>query len=257
MFVHIDGQPFFVNSFGEGGTPLVVHSGWIGTWEDWAPQLEAVSTTRRVVGYDHRGAGRTPGQASEISRARLVDDLLAVLDTLGIDRCVVGGFSSGTQVVLEAVGTAPERFAGMVLMCPGGAAEANSAFLDLLATDFDAAIEGFLDRCLPEAAVEDVTHVRKWAHDVLHQANPDQAVALMRHLLGSPWSLAHPREIEVPTLIVQGDLDPMSPPEYGLTLAASLKEARQVVLPGAGHLLAFTRAEEATAAMLDFLAEVG
>lgn len=90
MFMPVRDRLFFVPSFGAGGTPFLAHSGWIGTWEDWQPQLAAVSRSRRAIGYDHRGTGRTGGPAADFSFGALVDDVFDVMDGLGIDRCILG-----------------------------------------------------------------------------------------------------------------------------------------------------------------------
>jgi pimeloyl-ACP methyl ester carboxylesterase len=125
MFIGIGGRQVFMVDLGAGGLPFVAHSGWVGTWEDWEPPLAALSRTRRAVGFDHRGAGRTGGEPEHISFSALVDDLVALLDGLGITRCALGGFSNGNRVVQEAVARQPDRYAGLVLMCPSETPEAN------------------------------------------------------------------------------------------------------------------------------------
>ena len=253
MFVEVQRRQVFAVDMGEGGLPFVAHSGWIGTWEDWEPQLAALSRSRRALGFDHRGAGRTGGDPSGVSLDALVDDLTDLLDALGIDRCVLGGFSSGNRVVQEAVVRQPERFAALVLMCPYEVPAPDEGFLGLLRADHPAAIEVFLDMCLPEP---DQDHVRRWARDVLLQADSQQAVALLQTLCGPTVATERPGTLTLPTLIVQGDADPFSPVAYGETLVAALPAAEQVVVPG-GHLIAQTRPHETTAPIVEFLDRLG
>lgn len=255
VFISVGGRQTFVMDVGSGGEAVVLHSGWIGTWEDWAPQLAALSRQRRVVAFDHRGAGRTCGAPDEVSIERLVDDLFDVLDALAVDRCVLGGFSTGSQVVQHALHRSPQRFSALLLMCPSGDAAPDPAFLALLEADFDAAIRQFLTACLPEAAEQNVEPVRKWAHDVLHQSDSASAVHLLRAMMSPSPAIAGVRLPDVPVLVLQGDADPFSPVEYGRLLAERFPSAgRHHVLHGAGHLLAMTRPQETLDAMERFLA---
>lgn len=250
MFIEVGERQVFMVDMGNGALPFVAHSGWVGTWEDWEPQLAALSRTRRAVGFDHRGAGRTGGDPAAVTFEALVDDLIALLDALGISRCALGGFSSGNRVVQEAVARQPDRYAGLVLMCPHEAPEANEGFIGLLHSDHDAGIEAFLDMCLPEA---DSDHVRGWAREVLHQSSAEQAVSLLRALSGPTVATERPGTLALPTLVVQGDADPLSPVAYGERLVAAIPGAKQVVVPG-GHLIAQTRPEATASPMTDFLA---
>ncbi|HEV7192959.1 MAG TPA: alpha/beta fold hydrolase [Jatrophihabitantaceae bacterium] len=163
---------------GAGDDAVVLHSGWIGTWEDWAPQLSALSRGQRVVAFDHRGVGRTPCETGEFGVDRLAEDLLEVIETLEVGRCVLGGFSTGSQVLQRALSQAPDQFCALILMCPSGDAAPDAAFLDMLRSDFDTAIDMFVQACLPEAVHEDVAAVRKWVAVDWADAN-GQAVAVL------------------------------------------------------------------------------
>ncbi len=251
MFLEIDGRQVFAVDAGRGEVPVVLHSGWIGTWEDWLPQVEALSRVTRVVAYDHRGAGRSPCAPEAITLDALVADLVGVLDAAGIDRCVVGGFSSGSSVVLEALNRVPARFLGCILMCPVDP-DPDPRFMALLARDFDAAMHAFLDLCLPEAAERDVASVRRWAWDVLHQSGPDEAARLME-VLRAPPDRATRRPSTVPGAIVVGAADPMSDASTLPRWQALLPQAPATVVPDAGHLAAFTAAHAVNAPMLELV----
>lgn len=255
MFRVIDGRSILVVDVGAGELPVVLHSGWIGSWEDWLPQVEALSRRTRVVAFDHRGAGRSPVAADQISRDALVEDLFAVLADAGIERCVLGAFSSGAAVVLQAAAERPQTVAGIALMCPVFP-EATADFEALLAADFDAGIDAFLDLCLPEARHRDVSAVRRWASDVLHQSGPEQAVRLLQTMrpAGAAEEIA---PLEVPGVIVIGAEDPMSDEGTLPRWTRLLPRARTEVVPRAGHLVAFTDPAPVNAALVALLDELG
>ena len=86
----------------------------------WQGQLDAFSSTRRVVAYDRRGFGKTLPVDERYSN---VDDLWAVMDDLDVDRAVLVGCSQGGRIALDATLAQASRVAGLVLVAAaiGGA----------------------------------------------------------------------------------------------------------------------------------------
>jgi pimeloyl-ACP methyl ester carboxylesterase len=169
MFKLIAGHRFFTIDLGSGSRTFFAHNGRIGTYEDWLPTLEVMSKRWRVVSYDHRGAGETTVPIEEITATALVDDIFRVMDAMEINRCVLGGFSSGTGFTVRAALRNPSRFVGLVLMNgaagvrPPNAAPAPprrppSAWPGETHT---ARMRWFIEQCTPEPNVE---HIRRWGH---------------------------------------------------------------------------------------------
>ena len=114
MSFDIDGNKVFALSVGAGPRTIPAHSGWIGNFEDWIATLAPLSERWRTVVYDHRGAGETVVSPERISHEALVDDVFRVMDAMGIERCVMAGFSRGSVTALRAVMRSPERFDGLL-----------------------------------------------------------------------------------------------------------------------------------------------
>src|SRR5690242_1521016 len=144
MFFDVAGRKLYGVAFGAGSHTFLAHSGWSGTWEDWQPQFESLSDKYRVVGYDHRGAGYTDAKVEDITLDGLVDDIFGVMDNLQLEKCVLGGFSTGVRVALLAALKHPERFEGLVLMCGSNptrtqrSPEALAGFTQMLRKNFEA-----------------------------------------------------------------------------------------------------------------------
>lgn len=251
VFVRVRDRDVFVVDVGVGDLPVVLHSGWIGTWEDWLPQIEALSRVTRVIAYDHRGTGRTVATPDEITHDGLVRDLFDLLDVTGIHRCVVGGFSSGASVVTDAITARPDRFAGVLLMCPVFP-DPDPNFLSLLDSDLDGTIELFLDLCFPEAAHRDVSSTRRWAHSVLHQSSAENAVQLMLALQAA-HAMDQYAPVALPTAIVMGSDDPMSNENHLGAWTRLFPDARVTTIPRAGHIVAFTAPDAVNRAFLDLV----
>jgi pimeloyl-ACP methyl ester carboxylesterase len=102
------------------GSPAALLTDGIGCagyiWKRLAP---ALAGRRRVLHWNFRGHGESaaPEDPERVSDAECVSDLVAVLDAAGERRAVLFGHSMGVQIVLEAHRRAPERVAGLVLMC--------------------------------------------------------------------------------------------------------------------------------------------
>lgn len=249
MFLDIDGLRINTVSFGAGPRTLVAHGGWAGSWELWQQPFELLSRTWRTVAYDHRGTGVTKGAADQITPERLVADLFAVMDGLGIDRCVLASESAGSFTVVPAVVQQPERFRALILVAAPVVGTPAPAFAQALRANYPAALAGFVASCTPEP---DIAHLRAWGQDILHRADPDQAI----RLLEIQWDLdLNPLlpQIAVPTLIIHGAADAVCPLAQAEQMAAGIPNSRLVVMAQTGHVPTVTRPVELTRIIADFL----
>src|SRR3569833_1080126 len=99
MFLEIDGARLHALSFGDGPRTIVAVGGWTGSWEVWEEPLAQLSADGwRCVAYDHRGAGESPVEPDRITVQAMVDDVAAVMDALGVERCVLAGESQGGAI---------------------------------------------------------------------------------------------------------------------------------------------------------------
>ena len=91
---------------------LFVHAG-VATRAMWDPQFDALAADHRVIRYDTRGYGDSPGEAVAYSE---VDDLLRMLDAAGVERATVVGASRGGRFALDATLAHPDRVCGLVVI---------------------------------------------------------------------------------------------------------------------------------------------
>jgi pimeloyl-ACP methyl ester carboxylesterase len=238
MFVHRPDARLFSLSFGQGPATLFTLGGWVGSGEVWF-ELFGHLPDWRCVAYDHRGSGASTHSGSPITMAAQVDDLFAVMDAQGVQRCNLGAESSGAGIALEAVLRAPHRFDGLVLVGASWGhppAGATDSFIARLEADYEAELRDFVDRCLPEPDSED--H-RRWGLHILRRAPPHHAVELLRYR-DQLTAQDHLRDITLPALVVHGELDCIVPPASSRSLAASLPDAQLHLLPRVGHVPVFT-----------------
>ena len=104
-----------VEDRGSGEPALLLVHGYTGSSLDWVDSHDVLAADRRVVAYDHRGHGRS-SHPSTYAIDLLVDDLLGVLDALGLDRVDLLGHSMGGVVAMRTVLDHPDRVRSLILM---------------------------------------------------------------------------------------------------------------------------------------------
>lgn len=97
------------------GTPLLLHYGTGGDHAAWEPQVEQLSAAFRVITPDPRGTGKTGGRFDRWTMAAFAEDVIALLDSLSIERVHIGGMSMGSAVCQEIAIRHPKRVDRLVL----------------------------------------------------------------------------------------------------------------------------------------------
>ncbi len=255
-----DGTRLAWTSAGKGGPPVVLTdgigcAGWI--WRRLAP---ALASDRRVLHWNLRGHGRSgpPPDLAHATLDRCVEDLLAVLDAAGEERAVLAGHSMGVQVVLEAQRRAPERVAGLVLVCgaPGRLLDTfhDSRILKVVFPWARALFErwprvaaaGFRAVVTSEVAMEYAlafevnralvrrADLRRYFHD-LAQVDGALFVRLLESAAAHDAS-GHLPEVSAPTLVVAGERDGFTPMRLSMTMHEAIPGSDLLVLPGGTHV---------------------
>jgi pimeloyl-ACP methyl ester carboxylesterase len=244
-----DGVRLYVEETGAGPPVVFVHE-FAGDHRSWEPQVRALSRRYRCVTYNARGypPSDVPEDPAAYSQARAVDDAIAVLDALGIDRAHVVGLSMGGFATLHLGLRHPDRVRSLfVAACGYGAQpERQAAFKEESGVIADAfAAEGAADvakrYAIGPARVQfQNKDPRGWAEFAAQLAeHSSQGSALtMRGVQAARPSLYdltdELRALTVPTLIVSGDEDEGCL-EPSLMLKRTIPAAGLALLPKTGH----------------------
>ena len=234
MFVKRPDASLLSLSFGHGPQTLLAMGGWIGSGEVWH-ELFGYLPYWRCVSFDHRGTGASIHGSSPITIDAMVDDVFAVMDAQGIDRCVLAAESAGAGIALQAVLKAPQRFSGLVL---AGASWKRAlpgqfdGFIARLRKNFDGELRAFAAACIPEA---DGADAQRWGYQVLCRATLQSAIELLQ-CRSALMVEDHLAKIQVPSLLVHGTLDVLAPPQHSQELAKRLPDCELHLMPGLGHV---------------------
>ena len=113
--IRANGIRIYYEEQGSGPAMVWAH-GLGGTWHGWEETMTFFAERYRVIAYDARGHGRSeiPDQPETYSQDIMVEDMLGVMDAMGIIQAIVGGHSMGANVALNFALRYPERCLGLI-----------------------------------------------------------------------------------------------------------------------------------------------
>ena len=257
-YIDVDGVKIGYEVFGSG-TPTVL---LLPTWtivhsRFWKLQVPFLAENHRVVTFDRPGNGRSDHSANRRSyrAAAVVDQALAVMNATATDRAVLVSLSLGAQEGLMLAAEHPERvlgavFIGNVLPVDSGHPEFDEAIAHFFepSTDspdgwnrfnaqfiserYEEFAEYFFSQCFPEP------HSTKQHEDCVSWAaetTPDAVLAHLGSTISRESALELAARVSVPTLVIHGDDDRISPLGRAELLAETMR-GELAVLDGSGHL---------------------
>ena len=265
-----DGVKLHTESVGRGNAILFVHE-YAGDHRSWEPQVRRFSRSHRCITYAARGypPSQVPADAGAYSQQHAVDDALAVLDGLGVERADVVGISMGGFAGLHLAMQHPVRVRSLVVAGTGYGAHPSEAprfrnECEAIARLIqESGMESFARRYLSGPARVQFRNKdpRGW-EQLVRQLGEHPVVGAVRTMLGvqrqrpSLYSLeAELSAIEAPVLIVAGDEDDGCL-ETGLWLKRIVPRSGLVVLPKSGHTLNLEEPDLVNAFIADFLGRV-
>jgi pimeloyl-ACP methyl ester carboxylesterase len=258
----VDGAGIAYDDEGRGHAILLFHAFPLARWM-WEAQARALAPSFRVVRMDARGFGESAPSEGALTMDAIADDGARLLDRLGIEGAVVGGCSMGGYAALAFARRHPGRLVGLYLQdtkAPPDTDEARASRKALaarvLAEGASAAAESMLPRLLGETTHRDRPTVVARVRERILGARPEAIAAALGGLGAREDSRPTLRTIRVPTLVVVGEEDALTPPVEAEAMAAAIAGARLVRVPGAGHLANLEAPAAVNEALAAFLASL-
>lgn len=217
------------------GVPLILIHGGLASGAMWEPVVPELEDSFRVITPDSRGHGDSTNPSDTLSYSLIADDIAALIDVLGLDRPVVGGWSDGGQVTLELGASHPGAAAALVV---------GAAYPDFESTglrDAHRELLGADDRGVPDERHLDA-ELGESAEEVkaLHPGGAEQWESLIRQT-ASMWldyeglDTGQLQAIQEPVLVLAGDGDEFIPVELAVKLYRQLHDAELAVCPRLSH----------------------
>jgi non-heme chloroperoxidase len=257
------GKQVYFEDYGSGDSAIVLVHGWgmgVRTWDYTLPRL--VAAGHRVVLMDHRGCGQSSKDFADMGIQAIADDLVALVQELGLKQVVLNGWSLGGAVVVEAARQLGETCSGLVLTCAatpcylqkpdyphGGTDEALAETMGAMAADrvnFLAALSAGV--CASEVSQQ----VVDWMWAIFMESSPLAAQALGE--LGALDQRGILETFKMPVLSFVGAADGVVDANVCRSVTDYVAHARVVECPISGHAPFIEEAELYHGELLTFLA---
>lgn len=211
-------------------------------WKAAADHLAAKG--HNVILPDLRGFGKSPLEDEPSSMEAMAADLLALLDRLKLRRVKLGGFSVGGYVALEFIRRHPDRV-GALLLCSTRAepetTEGKEGRRKLIAAvrerGIDPVVEAMLPKLLTKTSTLKHPALARRVETLMRETPPQAAIRIIEGMRDRPDQRPHLRKVAVPTLVVVGAEDPITPPTASLEMVQQIPDAQVRIVTGASHMV--------------------
>lgn len=259
--VRVAGGWLYYEAAGRGPAVVLLHSGNLDS-RTWDPQFLPLARAHRVIRYDARGLGRSsPADTSYAAH----DDLLALLDSLRVDRASLVGLSGGARIAIDFALAQPSRVDRLVLAEPGlsgwrykdigdtswaKAWRAAAIRRDSIGMAVSWLASDWMKPAMEHAELR--PKLRQWI-----LAGAGNWLGLVRHgdleRVANPPARGRTRLIRAPTLVIVGSRDLPEIHHIVDTLTATIPTVRRVTFAGAGHMVNLEQSDRFTEVVRAFL----
>lgn len=232
------------NDEGPEGAPMIIFiHGFPLNKSMWNKQLNALKDDFRVIAYDIRGHGATEVGEIDFSIDLFVSDLLSFMDALKIEKTMICGLSMGGYIALNAIENHPDRFTALILSdtnCTADTPEAKEKRMKTIINIKENGVEKLAEDLLPnlfasesfKSNTEEIAAVREM---IVTTSIPSLNKSL-HALANRKETCSKLSKIKVPTLILVGEEDKITPPEAAIAMHEKIKDSLLQLIPHAGHL---------------------
>ena len=257
-----DGTAYFEAG---SGTPLVLIHGVGLNKQVWQPQWQAFSGSFHVIAYDTLGHGNSPVPPESVSLGDYLDQLLALIDALGLPRVMLCGHSMGALITLGFALRHPDRVSAIVpLMAAFNRSEKHQqrsrGVADILAGDnAESLLEGTLQRWFTaedyadQARRSKIELLKSW---LLEADRVGYSRAYRMFAENGETYVGKLDAISAAALIITAEFDPNSTPAMSKQIADEISQSELVIMPGERHMGQYLGASELNPIVTAFLGRI-
>ena len=245
------------------GTPVVFIHGYPFNRSLWNEQLDALSGSYRVVAPDLRGFGESDSPEGPATMNRMAQDVAQLMDGLGISRAVIAGLSMGGYVALAFYKQFPSRVSALVLAdtrAQGDTEEGKQTRAQQAEKALSEGMAGIADAMLPKLLTPETVSKRpevvKRIRDMMLKTKPEGAAAALMGMAEREDQTEFISSINVPTLILVGREDAITPVADSETMHSKIAGSRLSVIENAGHVSNLEQTDKFNEALVGFLRDV-
>ena len=250
----------------KGTRTLILIHGFPLSADMWLPQLARVPVGWQFVAPDVRGF-RGMGPAFEDAQLQgasiddYADDIIQLMDHLDLPKAAICGLSMGGYIAMALAARAPKRVTHLILADTKMSADGDEAkagrdkMRDMVEREGPASVAtAMLPKLMGETAKRDQPDLGDALRRLIEVNRTESIVGALGALKGRPDRSADLAQIRVPTLVICGAEDALTPPADSDAMAATIPGATLVMIPTAGHMSNLEQPFAFNAALQQFLA---
>ena len=226
----------------------------------WNEQAELLANDHFVVTFDMRGHGESAAGSGQYLVEFYVDDVIAIMEHLGLEKTCLCGLSMGGYTAMRAVDREPQRFSGLVLCDTKSSPDSNEAKINranqiktLLAGNKAQFVEAQIKALLAPKTFESNKQTVERVRNMIESTSDTALIGTMIALSARMDMTGSLTRITVPTLIIVGKQDRITTLTDAGEMHAAIKGSRMAVVHDAGHLSNLENTTEFNAALQKFL----
>ncbi len=258
--IRVNSHDFAVHDQGSGPPILFVH-GFPLNHSMWNAQLGSLANEFRVIAPDLRGFGESEVTTGTVTMETFADDLAGLLDALEIqERCCLCGLSMGGYIAWQFLRKNSDRLSALVLCDTRAVADSAEAvharkkLAEQVINEGTAiAAESMIPRLFAESTIATQPDVVEAVRRMIVDTDPQGVAAALHGMAIRPDSTELMSTIKIPTLVVVGTEDKLSPPAEMRMMADAIENAEFLEVPSAGHMAPMENHEPVNAAILRLL----
>ena len=240
-FVEVDGASIYYARFGAAGEPVILLHGGMGNADHWSHQVIALADKLQVIAIDSRGQGRSTRGKRKPSYDLMAEDVVAVMDKLGLTKASIVGWSDGGEIALKLAIKHPERVDRMVILGSNYDAKGSKSRRGALPATFSA----YAAKC--RADYKKLSRTPKQ-----YDAVQAWLVPIWRNPMG--FTQEQLRGIQAPTIVADGEHDEIIQLAQIEEMATLIPNARLEVFADTSHFALWQDPAAVNKVLLDFLA---
>jgi 3-oxoadipate enol-lactonase len=256
----INGFNLSYDDVGKGEIPIIFMHGFPFDKTSWELQLEFLKFCYRLIAFDIRGFGQSPDDHTPLSMDLWSEDLIAFMDHKGIDKAIICGLSMGGYIALRAQKRFPERFEAIILcdtQCEADTEEVRENRFKTIekikadgVSDF---YESFLKKAFSKSSLSNKTEVVEQLRTVLYANSQHALISGLVALAEREESCSTLENIKIPTLIICGKEDEITPVAKSEYMHSAIKGSILKVIENAGHVSNLEQPHKFAQHLSDFL----
>lgn len=250
-----------VNTFGnpEKQAVIFVH-GFPYDYSMWDFQIEALQNNYYCIAYDVRGLGESMVGDGQYTMEFFVDDLFSIINEMKLEKPILCGLSMGGYISLRAVERDQNIFGGLILCDTRSDADDNaaklrrSANINLINTEgLIKFADAFVTNCFADETPQEQEKLFLTTLHKTHRQDPTGVKGCLFAIMSRTDTTPFLPQIKIPTLVICGAFDRLTPPPLMRELAARIPTAEFAAIPHAGHMTPLENPEMVNDLILSFM----